>query len=142
MEEGPHESYDVALIVAGSNYLKYLLGMNCRDHVYIQQCSVFKTLRKEEHVDFLSHELSIFLLAVSVSWVFHYSLSLPSQDWQKKRKMDKSHSVNSCLCHNHIASRALRGQGYSFHLWEYCAAACIFSTLCLYWNLRKNYLQI
>lgn len=38
MEKGAHESHNVALIVAESDYMKYLLGMNCRDHVYIQQC--------------------------------------------------------------------------------------------------------
>lgn len=38
MEEGAHESHNVALTVAESNYLYYLLGMNCRDHVFIQQC--------------------------------------------------------------------------------------------------------
>lgn len=90
---------------------------------------------REKCVEFLTLQLFIFLLAWSAFWVFHYPLSLPSQNWQKKSRWVR---LSSLLLEPR--SHCFRGtQGTQ----EGCAVACVFSITVLVLNFfKKNNSQI
>lgn len=95
-------------------------------------------LKREEHVDFLSLKLSVFLLALSVFWV-----SVPHCHpitGVAEEKEGKTQLIPACasvmLFRGHSRTWTL------FHLLEDCVVTCIFSTTVVCTKIKSNNLQI